>query len=124
MWRAWLARILFVVVLAGLIQPAPSAHAAPVSGDAAHTAMPEAAIGTSNLYGHNLIVNGTAEYVTVNGQVQLGQGATVADNATAPPPDWTVTGTVNEVLYRTQEDAPGPSDPGPPDRGNNFFFRG
>jgi len=47
---------------------------------------------------------------------------------TAPPPDWTVSGTINEVLYGTEDDVPGPSDPGPPGHGTNancnFFWGG
>jgi hypothetical protein len=82
------------------------------------------AAGIGSVYAGNLIVNGNAEYVAVNGQMQLGPGAAVADTVTAPPPDWTVAGTINEVKYGAEDDVPGPNDPGPPDRGSNFFWGG
>jgi len=134
MWRVWLVRILcaaLVVWPAGLVQPArlPATHAASALRDTANsTCTPTPPAATSGVYGRNLIVNGDAESVTVNGRIQLGPGATVADNVTAPPPDWTVSGTINEVLYGTEDDVPGPSDPGPPGHGTNancnFFWGG
>jgi hypothetical protein len=65
-----------------------------------------------SLYAQNLVVNGDAE------AGPGGDGVTII-----PPPFWNVTGDFTTVLWST----PGwmsPSDPGPPDRGNNYFAGG
>jgi hypothetical protein len=74
------------------------------------------------VYGANLIVNGNAELVTVNGRtVTKAAGSYFTPT---PPPDWTVTGSLTEVRYGSESDVPGPHSPGPAARGNNFFYGG
>jgi hypothetical protein len=65
-----------------------------------------------SLYAQNLVVNGDGE------AGPGGDGVTII-----PPPFWDVFGDFTTVLWST----PGwmsPSDPGPPDRGNNYFAGG
>jgi hypothetical protein len=68
-------------------------------------------VGVTGL-GPNLIVNGDAE------AGPGGDGSTVE-----PAPGWTTTGNFNVIQYG-QDDYVAPTDPGPPDRGNNFFAGG
>ena len=60
----------------------------------------------------NLIVNGSAE---------AAPGSTNASPVNTP--DWTSTGGASAIQYGTSG-YPSATDPGPPDRGKNFFFGG
>lgn len=65
--------------------------------------------------------------VIVNGDAEAGSGA-LKNNAVVPAPGWTTTGNFTVVQYRDDTD-PNPgiprlSDPGPADRGANFFAGG
>ena len=62
--------------------------------------------GVSGLFDHNLIVDGNAE----------------AGNTGNPFPGWTVTGSPDLLLYSAG--TPSTTDPGPADRGANFFAGG
>ena len=70
--------------------------------------------GAQELYGQNLVVNGTAE------------AAPAAPNpdVLATIPAWIRTGTLNVLAYGTPGGFPTPSSPGPASRGSNFFFGG
>ncbi len=77
----------------------------------------------ATLFGQNLIVNGNAE---------AGQGGSTASDV-VPVPGWTKIGgtasTFTAAKYGTvdqngQPDLPSATDPGPADRGQNFFFGG
>lgn len=69
-----------------------------------------------SIAGKNLIVNGDAEAAAGT------DGGSVA----ASVPGWTRSGTFTTVAYDTKNTGnfPTPSDPGPPDRGKNFFAGG
>ncbi len=64
-------------------------------------------------FGANLVVNGGAED---------GPGVTSA-SATIAPPGWTTTGALTSARYGGPG-PPNPTDPGPPDRGDNYFAGG
>lgn len=76
----------------------------------------------ATLFGQNLIVNGNAE---------AGQGGSTASDV-VPVPGWTKSGvssTFTAAKYGTLDqsgapDLPSATDPGPADRGQNFFFGG
>jgi hypothetical protein len=68
----------------------------------------------STLFGANLVVNGNAE-------------AGVGQSSNANPPSisgWTTTGHLAVVLYGAPGGFPAATDPGPADRGKNFFSGG
>jgi hypothetical protein len=97
---------------------AASAGAAPAPA-ASPTAIPTVAatpVVQSPPAGRNLIVNGDAEAGPGT------DGETVAPNV----PGWTRTGEFNAIAYDTNGSGnyPTPNDPGPPDRGRNFFAGG
>jgi hypothetical protein len=70
-------------------------------------------IATNAVFGHNLVVNGNAE---------SGSGATTS-TAVVKPDGWTTTGQFTVVKYGA-DIFPSAGDPGPSDRGNNFFAGG
>jgi hypothetical protein len=108
---------------AALLLAACGTPAAGHTATATPTATPTPAAtpaGTSALAlpiaGKNLIVNGDAEAAPGT------NGNSVAPNV----PGWTRTGQFTAVAYDTATSGnyPTPSDPGPPDRGHNFFSGG
>jgi hypothetical protein len=68
--------------------------------------------GSATMDSGNLIVNGNAE---------AAPGSTNASPVKTP--GWTSTGGASAIQYGTSE-YPSSTDPGPPDRGKNFFFGG
>jgi hypothetical protein len=68
---------------------------------------------TNAVFGHNLVVNGDAEAST---------GVT-SDTQVAAPQGWTTRGPFTVVQYGANA-FPTAQDPGPPDRGKNFFAGG
>jgi hypothetical protein len=79
---------------------------------------PAAAAPPATLFGSNLIVNGGAE-----------AGAASPDgNSVVAVPGWTTSGALTVVAYGTPDPSfppfPSPTDPGPGDRGANFFAGG
>lgn len=66
-----------------------------------------------SVFGSNLIVNGDAE---------AGAGSNEGNQVTVP--DWTTTSTFTAVQYGASGGFPSPTDPGPTNRGNNFFAGG
>lgn len=71
------------------------------------------AAATATPYGLNLITNPGAE---------LGAGS--SDGSTVSVPGWTITGDFTAVQYGASGGFPAASDPGPADRGSNFFAGG
>lgn len=71
--------------------------------------------GPAAAWGANLIVNGDAE---------AGPGTPDAMTPVTDIPGWTVTGRYDVVVYGARGDVPGVDDPGPTDRGKNFFTGG
>jgi len=67
------------------------------------------------LLGQNLVVNGGAE---------AGPGTPDAGSPPMPPPGWTVTSNFTAAQYGGSGGLPAPTDPGPPNRGRNFFAGG
>lgn len=78
-------------------------------GTSAHTA-PQ----TAGIFGTNLIVNGNAE---------AGAGSPTGLTV-VPVPGWTTVGNFTTIRYTAGGGFPTSQDPGPPDRGNNFFGGG
>jgi len=72
-----------------------------------------AAAQDSPAFGDNLVTNGDAE---------AGPGAT-SSTQTIPPPGWTTTGNFTASVYG-KNGPPNPTDPGPDDRGDNYFAGG
>lgn len=66
-------------------------------------------------FGANLIVNGDAE---------AGPGTPDAMKPVTEIPGWTTTGRYDVVVYGARGDVPAVNDPGPTDRGKNFFTGG
>jgi hypothetical protein len=66
-------------------------------------------------FGANLIVNGDAE---------AGAGTLDAMKPVTDIPGWTVTSRYDVVVYGARGDVPAVDDPGPVDRGRNFFTGG
>lgn len=64
-------------------------------------------------YGVNLILNG-------NGDIDTGSPS----GANVPVSNWTTSSAFTVIPYSAGNGYPGPGDPGPPDRGNNFFAGG
>lgn len=73
-----------------------------------------AGVFAAEIYGTNLVVNGNAE---------AGPGAP-SSSAVMKPPGWTTTGQFTAVKYGASGGFPDKTDPGPPDRGANFFAGG
>ncbi|TMC12769.1 MAG: hypothetical protein E6J41_02260 [Chloroflexi bacterium] len=100
---------LLSLILAACGTPAPVPPAAAAQPTATSTIAPAGA-------GKNLVVNGDAE---------AGPGT---DGSSVAPdvPGWTRTGDLTAIAYDTASSGnyPTPSDPGPPDRGRNFFGGG
>jgi hypothetical protein len=71
--------------------------------------------GSGGLSTDNLIQNAGAE---------ASMGSTDGTLVTAPIPDWTTTGEGNVVQYGASGGFPATTDPGPTDRGTNFFGGG
>ena len=65
-------------------------------------------------YGENLIFNGDAEYGSAADSVQVNRGIA----------GWTDLGDMTVLAYGASEGYPSPTDPGPDDRGSNFFVGG
>jgi hypothetical protein len=77
-------------------------------------AAPASAASAPTLFGGNLIVNGDAE-----------AGAASPDGySVVPIPGWTTSGPLVVVAYGTDGGYPSSTDPGPTDRGENFFAGG
>jgi hypothetical protein len=92
---------------------------APVVAGAGATAVVGAAavafvLVTNAVFGHNLVVNGDAEG---------GPGA-ADDQHTVSVPGWQTAGQLTAVRYGAGGGFPTQSDPGPPNRGQNFFAGG
>ncbi len=72
------------------------------------------------------VVSGSAFAQTsnliVNGDAESGVGGNGGEVASVP--DWTTSGNFTVVSYDAGGGFPTPSDPGPPDRGANFFAGG
>lgn len=71
-------------------------------------------VRADSIFGTNLIVNGNAE----------GGSASPDGNTVVSIPGWTVTGNLTVVPYGISGGFPATSDPGPANRGNNFFAGG
>jgi hypothetical protein len=70
---------------------------------------------TATIFDHNLVVNGNAE---------AGKGAPDASSTARPIPNWTATGNFTPARYGGSGGLPAKTDPGPPNRGKNFFSGG
>jgi hypothetical protein len=97
---------------------APPSSPSPASAATPPVASPSAAAPTVafSIAGKNLIVNGDAEAAPGT------DGGSVAPNV----PGWTRTGQFTAIAYTTANSGnyPALNDPGPPDRGRNFFGGG
>jgi len=69
---------------------------------------------STSMFGRNLVVNGNAE---------AGPGTPDTASTARPLPGWTPTGNFTAVRYGASGGV-GATDPGPPDRGKNFFAGG
>lgn len=65
-----------------------------------------------------------ARNLIVNGDAEAGPGASNAGMTARPLPGWTPTGTFTAVQWGAQDGFPTVNDPGPTDRGVNFFAGG
>jgi hypothetical protein len=95
------------VVLVGVMAGACSSRSSHGAADAA----PEGRLGTTP----NLIVNGDAESAP---------GSSGGNVVVAAIPGWTPSGNANVVTYGAHGGYPTTSDPGPVERGSNFFSGG
>ena len=111
------ARTALALAVGALLLMAPAACGNP-SGPPAAATTPAATSATVVLpgAGKNLVVNGDAEAAPGT------DGSSVAPDV----PGWTRTGDFTAIAYDTRNSGnfPTPSDPGPPDRGRNFFGGG
>jgi hypothetical protein len=74
-----------------------------------------ASAATASIFGRNLVVNGGAE---------MGKGAPDASSTARPLPGWTPTGNFSAVQWGGSGGLPAKTDPGPAQRGKNFFAGG
>jgi hypothetical protein len=97
-----------------------TSHSGPAAGGASSPSAVTSPGGAATLElpiaGKNLIVNGDAEAAP----------GTDGDSVAVDVPGWARTGEFTAVAYDTAGDGnyPTPKDPGPPDRGRNFFAGG
>ena len=112
------ARIAVVLTVGTLLSLVLAACGTPSSGPPAATGTRPAASATVEFpgAGKNLVVNGDAEAAPGT------DGSSVAPDV----PGWTRTGDFTAIAYDTRNSGnfPTPDDPGPPDRGRNFFGGG
>jgi hypothetical protein len=75
----------------------------------------DATAQTASIFGRNLVVNGGAE---------AGPGTSDTGQPPMPPPGWKTIGNFTVAQYGGSGGLPGKTDPGPANRGVNFFSGG